>query len=108
MFYANVASPDVTYQWQVSEDDGITWVDIPGATDRSYEPLAGDVGDDLRVIISYVDGQGTIEQPSLAPPSTQPQFVYPVFPQIANIELDLVRQYAANLLTNLIVQITST
>ncbi len=107
VFYATVATPEVTYQWQLSEDGGVTWVDIEGATSRSYEATSQDVGDDLRVIISYVDGQGTIEQPSLAPPSTQPQTVYPVFPVIADIELDVVRQYAANLLTELIVTITS-
>jgi hypothetical protein len=108
VFYANVASPDVTYQWQLSEDNGVTWVDIVGATERSYEPLAGDVGDNLRVIISYVDGQGTIEQPTLAPPETQPSVIYPVYPIIADIELDVVRTYAPNLVTELMVQITST
>jgi hypothetical protein len=107
VFYANVASPDVTYQWQLSEDAGVSWVDIAGATERSYEPLAGDVGDNLRVIISYVDGQGTVEQPTLAPPETQPAIIYPVYPIIADIELDVVRTYAPNLVTELMVQITS-
>lgn len=108
VFYANVATPDVTYQWQLSEDNGTTWVDIPGATERTYEPLPGDVGDNLRVIISYVDGQGTIEQPNLAPPESQPAVIYPIYPVIADIELDVVRTYAPNLVTELIVQITST
>lgn len=107
VFYATVATPDVTYQWQISSDDGNTWEDISGATDRSYEALASDVGDHLRVIISYVDGQGTIEEPSLTPPDTQPSEIYPVYPVIADIELDLVRTYPANALTELTVTILS-
>lgn len=107
VFYASVATPDVTYQWQISEDGGTSWVNIPGATDRSYEPVSGDVGDDLRVIVSYVDGQGTIEEPSLAPPQTQPQFIYPVFPIVASVSLDVVRAYSANLLAELIVTLES-
>lgn len=107
VFYATVATPDVTYQWQISSDDGNTWADITGATDRSYEALSSDVGDHLRVIISYVDGQGTIEEPSLSPPDTQPSVIYPVYPVIAAIELDLVRTYPANALTELNVTIIS-
>lgn len=107
VFYATVATPDVTYQWQISTDDGNTWTDIDGATDRSYEALPSDVGDHLRVIISYVDGQGTIEEPSLSPPDTQPSEIYPVYPVIADIELDLVRTYPANALTELKVTILS-
>ena len=107
VFYATVATPDVTYQWQISSDDGNTWADIIGATDRSYEALSSDVGDHLRVIISYVDGQGTIEEPSLSPPDSQPSVIYPVYPVIADIELDLVRTYPANALTKLKVTILS-
>ncbi|MEC8428544.1 MAG: hypothetical protein VXZ35_08965, partial [Pseudomonadota bacterium] len=107
VFYATVATPDVTYQWQISSDDGNTWTDITGATDRSYEALSSDVGDHLRVIISYVDGQGTIEEPSLSPPDSQPSVIYPVYPVIAAIELDLVRTYPANARTELNVTIVS-
>ena len=107
VFYATVATPDVTYQWQISEDEGVTWTDIIGATDRSYEAVSADVGDQLRVIISYVNGQGTIEEPSLSPPDTQPSHIYPVYPVIADIELDLVRTYPANGLVELKVTILS-
>jgi hypothetical protein len=107
VFYATVATPDVTYQWQISEDEGATWADIVGATSRSYEAVGADVGDQLRVIISYVDGQGTIEEPSLSPPESQPGFIYPVFPVIADIELDLVRTYPANALVDLKVTVLS-
>lgn len=107
VFYATVATPDVTYQWQISTDGGNTWADITGATDRSYEAVSSDVGDQLRVIISYVDGQGTIEEPNLAPPETQPSVIYPIYPIIADIQLDLVRTYPANALTELKVTITS-
>ncbi len=107
VFYATVATPDVTYQWQISTDNGNTWADIVGATDRSYEAVSSDVGDQLRVIISYVDGQGTVEEPSLSPPETQPSIIYPVYPVIADIQLDLVRTYPANALTELKVTIIS-
>lgn len=106
VFYASVATPDVTYQWQISEDGGTTWSDIPGATDRQYAPNSGDVGDNLRVIISYTDGQGTIEEPALSPPSSQPLIINPVYPIIADIDLALSRVYQANVLATLTVAIT--
>ncbi len=28
------------YQWQQSTDDGLTWTDIPGATDAAFDPVA--------------------------------------------------------------------
>lgn len=103
VFVASVASPDVTYQWEISEDGGSTWQVIPGANSREYAPVSGDVGDDLRVIISYVDGQGTVEQPALAPPESQPLVINPVYPVIADIELSLTRVYQANVLATLVV-----
>jgi len=101
VFYASVAVPNVAYQWELSEDGGSTWSVIPGATDRSYAPVVDDVGDKIRVIITYEDGQGTVESPALAPPESQPLVIYPVFPVIANIALDLNRTYQANVLATL-------
>lgn len=101
VFYASVAVPNVAYQWELSEDGGSTWSVIPGATDRSYAPISDDVGDQIRVIITYEDGQGTVESPALAPPESQPLVIYPVFPEIADISLDLNRVYQANVLATL-------
>lgn len=107
VFYASVATPNVSYQWQNSIDQGVNWVDIVGATDRSYEAVTGDVGDLLRVIISYEDDQGTIEQPTLAPPDSQPSTIYPAYPIIADLTFDIRRTYKANTLVDFTITIIS-
>ncbi|MCV0370383.1 peroxidase family protein [Filomicrobium sp.] len=59
-----------SFQWQVSEDNGTTWVDIPaglGGTSASFTPNEGvlgfgsQVGDILRVAVSFTDGSGELE-----------------------------------------------
>lgn len=50
----------LTYRWQVAEGF-LVWTDIPGATNASYVPTLDQVGKLLRVTVSYVDGQGTLE-----------------------------------------------
>ena len=48
------------YQWQRSTDsDGFE--DIAGATDQNYTPADADVGRNLRVQVSYIDGNNTFE-----------------------------------------------
>ncbi|MGE4079636.1 MAG: choice-of-anchor L domain-containing protein [Reyranella sp.] len=56
-------SAPVTYQWQVSGDNGVTWTDV-GASSNSYTITGGDVGQAVRVLASYVDDAG--HQESLA------------------------------------------
>ncbi|MGE0741122.1 MAG: peroxidase family protein, partial [Hyphomonadaceae bacterium] len=43
-----------TFQWQ-SSSDGVTWTDIAGATLASFTPEPGQVGQQIRVLISFVD-----------------------------------------------------
>jgi hypothetical protein len=58
----------VSVQWQISPDN-IKWTNISGATNQSFTPREIHVGNRLRVVISYVDGQGNLE-PLTSPPST--------------------------------------
>ena len=58
----------VSVQWQIS-DDNKKWTNISGATTQSFTPREIHVGSRLRVVISYVDGQGNLE-PLTSPPST--------------------------------------
>jgi len=51
---------EMHYQWQTSSD-GITWRDLAGATGLSYSLGQSDVGQRLRVNVSYVDGRGNEE-----------------------------------------------
>ena len=58
----------VQVQWQISSD-GNAWMNLTGAVQQSFHPTrSAHVGQQLRVQISYVDGQGnleTLDQPSL-------------------------------------------
>lgn len=38
---ASNGSPYISYQWQQSDNNGSTWIDIAGATGLSYDPPAG-------------------------------------------------------------------
>ena len=58
----------VSVQWQISNDKK-KWTNISGATTQSFTPREIHVGSRLRVVISYVDGQGNLE-PLTSPPST--------------------------------------
>ena len=50
----------VGVQWQIS-DDGKNWTNISRETSHSFTPREIHVGKKLRVVISYVDGQGNLE-----------------------------------------------
>jgi hypothetical protein len=58
----------VSVQWQISSDNK-KWTNISGATNQSFTPREIHVANRLRVVISYVDGQGNLE-PLTSPPST--------------------------------------
>ena len=45
-------------KWQLSDDGGASWANIPGATTRFYNPVAGDEGKLLRAVFTYTDGHG--------------------------------------------------
>ncbi|MEO5362666.1 MAG: Ig-like domain-containing protein, partial [Magnetococcus sp. DMHC-8] len=53
----------LTYQWQVSADGLHNWASIAGnATTNSFTLTQTEVGQYLRVLVSYRDGYGTLEQ----------------------------------------------
>ena len=55
-------------QWQISRD-GKNWLNLSGAVQQSFTPREAHVDQYLRVVISYVDGQGKLET-LISPPST--------------------------------------
>ena len=57
---------DLTMQWQVQVASG-GWQTIDGAISQSFTPRQNHVGRSLRVVIQYVDGQGTLEVIETAP-----------------------------------------
>jgi len=59
----------VQVQWQISSD-GKAWMNLTGAVQQSFTPREIHVGQQLRVQISYVDGQGNLE--TLVSPASTP------------------------------------
>lgn len=51
----------LSYQWQRSSSTSTGWGDISGANTANYTPGDADVGQYLRVVASYTDGQGQAE-----------------------------------------------
>ena len=49
-----------SYQWQ-SSSDGSTWADITGATASTYQLTPAEEGQQVRVLVAYIDGQGFYE-----------------------------------------------
>ena len=49
-------APSFTYQWE--EDDG-GWAEISGATNRTYVPVVGNVGNALRVVVTGTNSEGS-------------------------------------------------
>jgi Ca2+-binding RTX toxin-like protein len=52
---------DFAFQWQ-SSADGTTWTNIAGATTAAFTPQQALVGQQLRVVVNFVDGRGNPEQ----------------------------------------------
>ena len=63
----------VSVQWQISEK-GKNWENLSGARQQSFTPREVHVGKRLRVVITYVDGQGNLETLT-SPPSNPVQNV---------------------------------
>ena len=49
------------YQWQRSTGSGATWTDIASATGASYTLVQADVGQKVRVVVSFEDNAGNTE-----------------------------------------------
>ncbi|MCE2517397.1 MAG: hypothetical protein J4F41_06080 [Alphaproteobacteria bacterium] len=60
---------EVSVQWQISKNAS-DWMNISGATQQSFTPRELHVGRQLRVVITYVDGQGNLE--TLVSPASTP------------------------------------
>lgn len=72
---ATVSDPDgisgvVTYQWQVSDDNGASWNNVGGNSD-TYLVSGADVGKDIHVVASYTDNGTTTEAPVSAAKTIQ-------------------------------------
>ncbi|WP_085725895.1 peroxidase family protein [Pseudomonas sp. R37(2017)] len=63
-----LTNPQFTFQWQ--ETNGVTFVDIPGATGSTFTLGQAQVGDQVRVVVSFVDNFGVAE--SIASDATAP------------------------------------
>ena len=51
---------EVNVVWKISSD-GVAYRTIPGATNQSFTPRQEHVGKTLRVVLTYLDGQGNLE-----------------------------------------------
>ena len=61
---ATVEDPDgnvsgQTWVWEISDEGQANWTTISGADTKSYTPVTGDVGKQLRVTATYTDGEGS-------------------------------------------------
>jgi len=61
-----------SFQWQVSTNGGATWTNIQGATGSTFTPVegilgSGQVGDILRVRVTFTDAEGFSEELVSAP-----------------------------------------
>ncbi|EJM93074.1 Ca2+-binding protein, RTX toxin [Pseudomonas sp. GM74] len=70
-----LSNPQFTFQWQ--ETNGVSFVNIPGATGSTFTLGQAQVGDQVRVVVSFVDDFGVSE--SIASDATAPVLVGTVF-----------------------------
>lgn len=49
----------ISYQWQADDAGDGSFANISGATGATFTPVAGNVGDALRVAVTAVNGEGT-------------------------------------------------
>lgn len=62
-----------SYQWQALV--GAAWVSIAGANAATFAPAAAQFGQQLRVLVSYTDGNGTLEQLASDPTEAVGRFI---------------------------------
>ncbi|MDR6609793.1 peroxidase family protein [Pseudomonas synxantha] len=78
-----LSNPQFTFQWQ--ETNGVTFVDIVGATASTFTLGLAQVGDQVRVVVSYVDDFGAAE--SIASDATAPVAAGDVFVGTAGVDI---------------------
>lgn len=66
----NGASGAISYQWQVSDNNGASWSDV-GTDSNTYLVSATDVGKEIQVIASYTDDGAVAESPVSAAKAIQ-------------------------------------
>ncbi|MEI8012621.1 MAG: choice-of-anchor L domain-containing protein [Candidatus Omnitrophota bacterium] len=62
----------ITYQWQLSADNGLSWSAISEAVDKSYLLRDEDVGHLIQVVASYTDNGAVAEMPVSTPKTVLP------------------------------------
>jgi Ca2+-binding RTX toxin-like protein len=71
---ASIADPDglgaFSYQWQVSANNGASWTNIPAATQPVFTPVQAQVGNLVRVQVTYTDGSGALTTLNSVPTGT--------------------------------------
>ncbi|MDF9774136.1 peroxidase family protein [Pseudomonas baetica] len=78
-----LSNAQFTFQWQ--ETNGVTFVDIVGATASTFTLGLDQVGDQVRVVVSYVDDFGVAE--SIASDATAPVAAGDVFVGTAGVDI---------------------
>ena len=63
---AGFPAPSLSYQWERSTDNGVTWANISGATAATYQLVADDSGASLRVEATATNSEGSASATSLA------------------------------------------
>jgi Ca2+-binding RTX toxin-like protein len=77
-----LSNPQFTFQWQ--ETNGVSFVNIPGATGSTFMLGQAQIGDQVRVVVSFVDDFGTAE--SVASDATAPVLIGTVFAGTAGVD----------------------
>lgn len=63
-YYTAYPAVTITRVWQLSTDGGLTWNNIVGATGTTYVVQAGDVGNQIRVLETATNSEGTVNSTS--------------------------------------------
>ena len=98
--FAATISGEASYQWQCSEDNGVTWIDIPNATGASYtidSVTASDCRKQFRVTITvmkYEDTAVTVSNAAVLYVDTLPdKIIEMAASDISTVESGVFEQY---------------